>query len=108
MKAKDIKKKVMYILGGTVLTEDFFWKNARFIITVFVILVLYISNRYSCIEKRSEIESLQHELKDAKFESLTIAAQLMGVSRESKVESLIQQNGVDLQQTKEPIYKIKK
>jgi hypothetical protein len=51
---------------------------------------------------------LQHELKDAKFESLTIAAQLMGVSRESKVESLIQQNGVDLQQTKEPIYKIKK
>ena len=51
MTVKDIKKKIMYILGGTVLTEDFFWKNARFIITVFVIIVLYISNRYSCIEK---------------------------------------------------------
>jgi hypothetical protein len=108
MKAKDIKKKVMYILGGTVFTEDFFWKNARFIITVFVILILYIGNRYSCIEKRAKIESLQQELKDAKFESLTIAARLMGMSRESKVESLIRQNGVDLQQPKEPIYKIKK
>ncbi|WP_029906812.1 FtsL-like putative cell division protein [Prevotella sp. 10(H)] len=107
MKAKDIKKKVMYILGGTVFTEDFFWKNARFIITVFIILVLYISNRYSCIEKRAKIESLQYELKDAKFESLTIASQLMSVSRESKVEALVQQNGVEIEQTKEPIYKIK-
>ncbi|MDR1883148.1 MAG: hypothetical protein LBR26_10280 [Prevotella sp.] len=108
MKAKDIKKKVMYILGGTVLTEDFFWKNARFIITVFIILVLYISNRYSCIEKKAKIESLQNELKDAKFESLTIAARLTGVSRKLKVEELIRQNGVELQQIKEPVYKIKK
>ena len=98
----------MYILGGTVLTEDFFWKNARFIITVFIIIVLYISNRYSCIEKMAKIEKLQRELKDAKYESLTISAQLMGVSRESKVEDLVQKNGVDLKQTSEPTYKIKK
>lgn len=96
----------MYILGGTVLTEDFFWKNARFIITVFVIIVLYISNRYSCIEKMSSIEKLQRELKDAKYESLTISAELMGVSRESKVEDLVRKNGVDLKQANEPIYKL--
>lgn len=108
MKAKDIKKKVMYILGGTVLTEDFFWKNARFIITVFVIIVLYISNRYSCIEKMAKIESLQQELKDAKYESLTISATLIGVSRESRVEDMVQKGGVELSKTTEPIYKIKK
>jgi len=108
MKAKDIKKKIMYILGGTVLTEDFFWKNARFFITVFIIIVLYISNRYSCIEKMATIERLQHELKDAKYESLTISAKLMGVSRESKVEELVQKNGVDISLTEEPTYKIKK
>lgn len=98
----------MYILGGTVLTEDFFWKNARFIITVFVIIVFYISNRYSCIEKMSKIEKLQWELKDAKYESLTISAKLMGVSRESKVEDMVQKNGVDLKMSQEPIYKIEK
>jgi len=106
MTIKDIKKKIMYILGGTVLTEDFFWKNARFIITVFIIIVLYISNRYSCIEKVSAIEKLQRELKDAKYESLTISAELMGVSRESKVEDLVRKNGVDLKQANEPIYKL--
>lgn len=108
MKAKDVKKKIMYILGGTVLTEDFFWKNARFFITVFIILVLYISNRYTCIEKRARIESLQRELKDAKYESLTIASELMGVSRESRVEDLVKKNGVEISQTEEPTYKIKK
>jgi len=108
MKARDIKKKIMYILGGTVLTEDFFWKNARFIITVCVIIVLYISNRYSCIEKMAKIESLQRELKDAKYESLTISADLMGLSRESKVEEMVQKKGVDVKQTTEPVYKIKK
>lgn len=108
MKAKDIKKKIMYILGGTVLTEDFFWKNARFIITLIIIVVLYISNRYSCIEKMAKIESLQRELKDAKYESLTISAKVMGVSRESKVEELVQKNGVDISLTEEPTYKIEK
>lgn len=98
----------MYILGGTVFTEDFFWKNARFIITVFIILIFYISNRYSCIEKRSRIETLQRELKDAKYESQTISAELMGVSREARVEELVRKNGVEIGQTKEPTYKIKK
>jgi len=108
MKAKDVKKKIMYILGGTVLTEDFFWKNARFFITVFIIIVLYISNRYSCIEKMASIENLQRELKDAKYESLTISAKLISVSRESKVEELVQKNGVDISLTEEPTYKIEK
>lgn len=98
----------MYILGGTVFTEDFFWKNARFIITVFIILIFYISNRYSCIEKRAKIETLQRELKDAKYESQTISAELMGVSREARVEELVRKNGVEIGQTKEPTYKIKK
>ncbi|MDR2954018.1 MAG: hypothetical protein LBV43_02950 [Prevotella sp.] len=107
MKPKDVKKKMMYILGGTVFTEDFFWKNARFIVTVFIILVLYISNRYSCIEKRAKIESLQRELKDVKYESSAIASELIGVSRETKVEEMVKKSGVDISQPKEPIYKIK-
>ena len=96
----------MYIIGGTVLTEDFFWKNARFIITVFVILVLYISNRYSCLEKIAKIESLQHEMKDAQSESQTIPAQLIRQSREAKDESPVQHKGVELERSKDPIYSI--
>lgn len=98
----------MYVVGGTVLTEDFFLKNTRFIITLFVIIVLYISNRYSCIEKVSTIEKKQRELKDAKYESLTISAKLVSVSRKTKVLELVEKNGLGLEYPTEPIYKIKK
>lgn len=97
----------MYVLGGNLLAEDFVVKNARFLLIVFLVLVLYISNRYSCIEKMSKIERLQRELRDVKHESLTTSAQLVGVSRETKVESLVKSKGVDIQLNTEPVYKIK-
>lgn len=105
---KEIKKRIMYIVGGTVLTEDFFIKNTRFIITLFVIIVLYISNRYSCIEKVATIEKMQKELKDAKYESQTISAKLISVSRETRVKEMVEKNGLELESPKEPIYRIKK
>lgn len=108
VKLKDIKKNIMHVLGGTILTEDFFLKNTRFMLVVFVIMVLYISNRYSCISKMSEIESLKRELKDVKYESLTISSDLTGVSRQTQVQTLVDQNDLKLKTPSEPAYKIKK
>lgn len=96
----------MHVLGGTILTEDFFLKNTRFMLVVFVIMVLYISNRYSCISKMAEIESLKKELKDVKYESLTISSDLMGVSRQTQVQTLVDQNDLKLETPSEPAYKI--
>ena len=107
MNVKDVKRTIMYVLGGSVLAEDVLVKNTRFIFFVIVILILSISNRYSCIEKMSKIESLQRELKDAKYESLTISAKLIGVSRETKVEALVKSKGVDVELNTEPVYKVK-
>ncbi len=98
----------MHVLSGTILTEDFFVKNTRFILVVFIIMVLYISNRYSCISKMAEIEALKTELKDAKYESLTISSQLTGVSRQTQVRSLIERNGLELKAPTEPSYKVSK
>lgn len=97
----------MHVLGGTILTEDFFLKNTRFMLVVFVIIVLYISNRYSCISKMAEIESLNKELKDVKYQSLTISSQLTSLSRQTQVKSLIDKNGIELQTPTTPTYKIK-
>lgn len=98
----------MHVVGGTILTEDFFLKNTRFLLVLFILMVLYISNRYSCISKMAEIESLRHELKDAKYESLTTASQLIGVSRQAQVESLLKKNGVEIHTYNEPTYMIEK
>lgn len=105
--AKKIKKSIMHVLSGTILTEDFFVKNTRFMFVVFFIVVLYISNRYSCISKMAEIQSLERDLKDVKYESLTISTDLTGVSRQTQVQTLVDQNGLELQVAKEPAFRIK-
>lgn len=97
----------MHVLSGTILTEDFFLKNTRFMLVVFVIIVLYISNRYSCIAKRAEIESLKLEMKDVKYESLTISSELTSVSRQTRVQSMVDNNGLGLQSPIEPAFKVK-
>lgn len=102
--ANDIRRKVIHVLSGTILTEDFFLKNTRFMGVVFVIIVLYIGNRYSCINKISEIVKLQRELKDAKFESLTISSELTSMSRQSRVENLVNRYNLGLESSREPIY----
>lgn len=98
----------MHVVGGTILTEDIFLKNTRFLFVIFILIVLYISNRYSCISKMSEIESLRQELKDAKYESLTISSELISISRKNQVEYLLKKNGVELISSTEPTYRIKK
>ncbi|PXV68155.1 hypothetical protein CLV62_102187 [Dysgonomonas alginatilytica] len=108
VKLKDIKKNIMHVLGGTILTEDFFLKNTRFMLVVFIIMVLYISNRYSCISKMAEIESLKRELKDVKYESLTISSDLTGISRQTQVQTLIDQNDLKLMTPSVPAFKLDK
>lgn len=103
---KDIKKNVMHVLSGTVLTEGFFLKNTHFLFVIIVIVALYISNRYSCISKMAEIQTLERELKDVKYESQTISTELIGISRESQIQKLVNDNGLDMKIPHDPIYKI--
>lgn len=103
---KEMRKNVMHVLSGTVLTENFFIKNTRFMLVVFVIVVFYISNRYSCISKMAEIQKLERELKDVKYESLTISTELIGISRESQVQTLVDKNGIELDNSKDPVFTI--
>ncbi|GAB6010714.1 FtsL-like putative cell division protein [Viscerimonas tarda] len=103
---KEIKKQIMHVVSGSILTEDFFLKNTRFMLLIFMIIVLYISNRYTCISKMGEIQTLQKNLEDAKYESLTISTELIGISRQSQLQSLVNQNGLELQTPKEPVFEI--
>lgn len=102
-----MKKKIMHILGGTILTEDVFTKNIHFLIVLFVIVILYIGNRYSCIEKMASIEKYRSELKDAKYQSMTISSELTTLSRQSKVQHSIDRYGLGLKTAKEPVYTLK-
>jgi cell division protein FtsL len=108
---KTKKKKrisVMYILGGGILKEDFVIRHTKIIVLIVILLFFYISNRYTCMIKIREIDRLQEQLKEAKYEALSVSAQLAGNTRPSQVEELVKRQGLNLEKATEPPYKLRK
>lgn len=105
---KNIRKSFVHVFGGSVLTESFLIKNIAFIIMIVVIMIFFISHRYTVLQKISEIEKLKTELKDAKYESITISSNLTEASRQSQIEKMIEDAGMELKIAAEPAYKIPK
>lgn len=104
------KKRIslMYILGGGILKEDFIVRHTKMIVLIVILLFFYISNRYSCMIKIREIDRLQTQLKEVKYEALSISAQLTGNTRPSQVEELVKRQGLGLEKAKSPPYKLRK
>ncbi len=108
MKFDKIKKSFVHVFGGNILTEGFIVNNMRFFVVLLIIIFVFISHRYTYLHKMSEIERLQRELKDAKYESLTISSNLTEASRQTEIEKLINHYGLEIKISNEPIYYIKK
>jgi hypothetical protein len=69
--------------------------------------ITYIGNSYHAEKVARRISSLQREVKDLRAESITTAAELMYVSRQSVVQRMVKNSKLDLKESVEPPYKIK-
>ena len=105
---KKKKFSIGSILGGGILNEDFVVKQSKLIILITFLFVLFISNRYDCLKKLTEIDRLRTELRELKAENLVISTQLTTNSRQSQIEALIEEKGLELSGSKTPAYKIRK
>lgn len=95
------------ILHGRALSSDFLVAHRRSIGMLIVVILINISNRYDCQQKLTEISKLKREITDLRYEALTLSAQLMGASRQSEVERLVKEKGLDLEIATTPPYKLK-
>ncbi|MDH6342185.1 hypothetical protein M2480_002121 [Parabacteroides sp. PFB2-12] len=107
-KKKEKRFSLLYILGGGILKEDFIVKHTKMIVLVVVLLFFFIGNRYTCMQKLKEIDRLQQQLQDVRFEALSISSTLTGHSRQSQIESLVEEQGLDLKSAKTPAYELYK
>lgn len=105
-KFDNIRKSFVHVFGGSVLTEDFFLRNMRFILLLVVVVILFISHRYTMLQGMSNVERLQQELKDVKYEALTISSSLTEASRQGEIEKRVEEAGLDLKVSNEPVYYI--
>ena len=107
-KRKEKRLSLLYILGGGILNEDFIVKHTKMIVLIVVLVFFFIGNRYTCMQKLREIDNLQQQLRDVKFEALSISSELTGHSRQSQIETQIEEQGIDLEGAKTPPYELYK
>ena len=104
----DNRFSLLYVLGGGILKEDFIVKHTRMIVLIVILIFFFIGNRYTCMQKLREIDHLQQKLRDVRFEALSISSELTSHSRQSQIELLIEEQGIELEAAKNPPYELYK
>lgn len=84
------------ILNGNILTKRFFRRQYLLIALIVILAVAYINNRFESEKMITRISALKKDIQDAKYESLTISAELVEISRQSSIEQLLNSNRMKL------------
>ena len=99
----DIKSSTIRdILNGEILSKNFLRKQYLLIIMIAILAFWYVDNRYTCETQLAKEIELKKEIQDLKYESLTISAELMEISRQSNVLKMVNENGLNLIQSTTP------
>ncbi|MDD3077671.1 MAG: FtsL-like putative cell division protein [Paludibacter sp.] len=105
----DIKSSTIRdVINGNIFTKKFFQKQYGLLIMLAILAFMYVDNRYYCETQLAQVIELKKKIKDVKYESLTISAQLMGISKQSNIEKMIIDRGIDLKQSVRPPITIEK
>ena len=99
----DIKSSTIRdFLNGNILTNKFLQKQYVLLIMIAALTFLYVDNRFYCETQLAKEIDLKKKIQDAKYESLTISAELMEISRQSNVMNKVNENGINLIQSTTP------
>jgi len=94
------------ILSGSMVSEKIILKNLGYIALITFLAAVYIGNRFNAEKITRESAKLQREVKDLRAESLSTTADLMFISRQSAVFSMVREKGLNLEELKTPPYKL--
>ena len=90
------------ILTGSVLTKDSVSKQLPYILFLAFLAVFYIGNRYRYEKLVIKEKKMQTEVKNLRAESITTAAQLMFISKQTEVAKLVESKGLGLKESVVP------
>ena len=99
----DIKSSTIRdVINGNILSKKFIQKQYGLLIMIAILAFMYVDNRFYCETQLGKTIELKDKIKDVKYESLTISAQLMRISRQSNILQMIEERGIDLDESNTP------
>ena len=94
------------VLDGSLLTNEWVVRQLPYIIFLVVLAFVYIGKRYHAERRLRRNIVLQKEINDLRAESITTAAELMLISKQSEVAKQVKERGLDLEESVVPPKKI--
>lgn len=111
-KKENIKKRlntgsfIKELLSGSMVSEKIILKNLGYVSLITLLAAIYIGNRFHAEKITRETTRLQREVKDLRAESLSTSADLMYISKQSEVFTMVREKGLSLEEMKTPPYKL--
>ena len=106
---KKKKNSIAYIFGGKMLTEDFIIKQSGLLLTIFFLILLFITNRYYCSKQLTEMDKLKRELLELQGEQVDLLNELAPIKEQLYIEELLKKEGIGLKKNNtDTVYKIKR
>ena len=93
-------------LNGEKLRSEFVRKQYRLIALICGCVFVYILAGYHAMRQQHRLSDLRKEVRDKKFEYLTISSELMQETRESQIIITLKQQGSKLQEKTKPATRI--
>ena len=85
---------------------DFFRRNWWVVLGVVVMLMVYITNRYTCQTQMERIRTLERELEVAKTERVRAKSAYMSKIRESSIQEMVDSLGLGITVQEQPPYRL--
>ena len=93
-------------IDGSILTREAMTRQLPFVLFLTVLAVLYIGNRYHAERMVRKITETELEVKNLRAEQITIAAELMNISKPSEVAAIVNEKNLGLKPSVEPPKKL--
>ncbi|MBQ9471450.1 MAG: hypothetical protein IJU72_10945 [Bacteroidales bacterium] len=94
--------RVSDFLTGNILTRESIARQFPFMMFLVLLAVMYIGNHYRYDRLMRREQTLRQEVKNLRAESVTTAATLMQISRQSEVVKLVNQKNLGLEESTTP------
>lgn len=93
-------------IHGRVLSLDFFSRHWLWVLTIVVMLMIYLTSRYTCQTQMEDIQRLTRELEVAKTERVREKSAYMSRIRESQMQLMVDSLRLGLTVQEQPPYGI--
>lgn len=91
---KKVGKSMHSVLDGTFLSRAKFRRALPFIIFLMILGVLYISNMFRVERTKRQIDNLEEELRELRYEYITSRSKLMYKSKPSEIAVKLDETGI--------------